>query len=108
MTHNDILRRIRYIFDLSDSKMMAMFALAGLSVTRSEISDWLKKEDDPAFQECRDTHLAVFLNGLIHDKRGKKEGPRPDPEHRLTNNIIFRKPENRHYRACKDQARWCL
>ncbi|OGR23268.1 MAG: hypothetical protein A2277_00770 [Desulfobacterales bacterium RIFOXYA12_FULL_46_15] len=91
MTHNDILRRIRYIFDLSDSKMMAVFGLAGLSVTRSEISDWLKKEDDPAFQECRDTHLAIFLNGLILDKRGEKEGPRPDPEHHLTNNIIFRK-----------------
>jgi uncharacterized protein YehS (DUF1456 family) len=28
---------------------------------------------------------------LINDKRGKKEGPQPDPEQRLTNNIIFRK-----------------
>ena len=78
MANNDILRRIRYIFDLSDSKMMAMFALAALSVTRSEISNWLKKEDDPAFQECRDTHLTVFLNGLIHDKRGEKEEARPE------------------------------
>jgi uncharacterized protein YehS (DUF1456 family) len=138
MTNNDILRRIRYIFDLSDSKMMAVFALADLSVTRSEISDWLKKEDDPAFQECQDIQLAIFLNGFINDKRGKKEGPQPDPEHHLTNNIIFRKlrialdfkaediieimgltdvsiskhelsaffrkPENRHYRACKNQV----
>jgi len=28
---------------------------------------------------------------LINDKRGKKEGPQPEPEQRLTNNIIFRK-----------------
>lgn len=137
MTNNDILRRIRYTFDFSDSKMIAVFGLAGLLVTRSQISDWLKKEDDPAFQECSDPQLAAFLNGLIHDKRGKKEGPQPEPEQVLTNNIVFRKlrialdlkaediieimeltdvriskpelsaffrkPENRHYRACKDQ-----
>ncbi len=138
MTNNDILRRIRYIFDLSDSKMIDVFGLADLQVTRSQISDWLKKEDDPAFQECSDALLAVFLNGLINDKRGKKEGPKPSPEQVLTNNIIFRKlrialdlktddiieimgltdvriskhelsaffrkPDNRHYRGCKDQV----
>jgi uncharacterized protein YehS (DUF1456 family) len=91
MTNNDILRRIRYIFDFNDSKMIAVFGLAGLQVTREEISDWLKKDDDPAFQNCSDTQLAIFLNGLINDKRGKKEGPQPDPEKRLTNNIIFMK-----------------
>lgn len=138
MTNNDILRRIRYIFDFSDSKMIDVFGQADFDVTRSQISDWLKKEDDPAFQECSDTLLAVFLNGLINDKRGKKEGPPPRPEQVLTNNIIFRKlrialdlktdditeimeltdvriskhelsaffrkPDNRHYRACKDQV----
>ncbi len=138
MTNNDILRRIRYVFDFSDSKMIAVFGLADLKVTRSQISDWLKKEEDPAFQECSDTLLAVFLNGLINDKRGKKEGPKPEPEQVLTNNIIFRKlrialdlkaddiieimgltdvriskhelsaffrkPDNRHYRVCKDQV----
>ncbi len=138
MTNNDILRRIRYTFDFSDSKMMAVFGLADFPATRSKISDWLKKEDDPAFQECSDAQLAVFLNGFIIDRRGKKEGSQPEPEQVLTNNIIFRKlrialdlkaediidimnmtdvriskpelsaffrkPENRHYRACKDQV----
>lgn len=91
MTNNDILRRIRYTFDYDDSKMMALFALAGLKVTREQISNWLKKEEDPDYQLCNDTHLAIFLNGLINDKRGKKDGPQPEPEKRLTNNIIFRK-----------------
>jgi len=91
MTNNDILRRIRYAFDFSDSKMIALFGLADHQVTREQISDWLKKDDDPAFQECGDTQLAIFLNGLIIDKRGKKEGPQPEPEQRLTNNIIFKK-----------------
>ena len=91
MINNDILRRIRYTFDFNDSKMIAIFGLANLEVTRGQVSDWLKKEDDPAYQNCTDIQLAIFLNGLINDKRGKKEGPQPEPEKRLTNNIIFRK-----------------
>ena len=91
MDNNDILRRIRYTFDFSDSKMIALFGLANLHVTRGEVSDWLKKDDDPGYRKCGDRELAVFLNGLINDKRGKKEGPQPEPEQRLTNNIIFRK-----------------
>jgi len=91
MTNNDVLRRIRYTFDFDDTKMIAIFALGGLDVTRAEISDWLKKEDDPDYQKCIDVQLATFLNGLIIDKRGRKDGPQPEPETSLTNNIIFRK-----------------
>jgi uncharacterized protein YehS (DUF1456 family) len=71
--------------------MIEIFGLADHQVTREQICDWLKKDDDPAFQKCSDTQLAIFLNGLINDRRGKKEGSQPKPEQRLTNNIIFRK-----------------
>lgn len=91
MNNNDILRRIRYTFDFGDSKMIAVFGLAGPEVSRAQISDWLKKEDDPDYRKCSDQQLATFLNGLIIDKRGKKDGPQPEPETHLSNNIIFRK-----------------
>jgi uncharacterized protein YehS (DUF1456 family) len=91
MNSNDVLRRTRYTFNFDDSKMMAIFALGGLEVTRAEISDWLKKDDDPDYKKCSDQQLATFLNGLIVDKRGKKDGPQPEPEKQLSNNIIFRK-----------------
>lgn len=91
MTNNDVLRRIRYVFDFNDSKMIAIFALADTQVTREQISNWLKKEEDPDYQNCTDVLLATFLNGLINDKRGKKEGEQPKPEKILSNNIIFRK-----------------
>ena len=91
MNNNDILRRIRYILDFNDSKMAAIFGLADYQVTREQISNWLKKEDDPAYQKCSDTQLAVFLNGLIINERGKKEGSQPELETHLTNNIIFMK-----------------
>ncbi len=91
MNNNDVLRRTRYTFNFDDSKMMAVFGLGGLEVTRTEISDWLKKDDDPDYQQCSDQQLATFLNGLIIDKRGKKDGPQPEPEKQLSNNIVFRK-----------------
>lgn len=137
LTNNDILRRLRYTFNFNDNKMMAIFALAEHEVTREQVSSWLKKEGDPEEVACSDTELAIFLNGLINDKRGKKEGPQAVPEKRINNNIIltklkialnlkaediieilalaeiriskaelsalFRKPEHKHFRQCKDQ-----
>ena len=91
MTNNDVLRRVRYIFDFDVSKMMSIFSLAEQEVSRQELSNWLKKEDDGDYKSCSDTNLAIFLNGLINDKRGKREGPQPEPEKKLSNNIIFNK-----------------
>ncbi|MDZ4261222.1 MAG: DUF1456 family protein [Pseudomonadota bacterium] len=91
MINNDILRRIRYAFDFGDAKMVAIFGLADCEVTREQIAAWLKKEEEPEFKKCNDTQLATFLNGLISELRGKKEGPQPKPESRLSNNIILRK-----------------
>ena len=70
---------------------MALFASAGYPATRAQISDWLKKEDNPNFRSLHDKEMAVFLNGVIIDRRGKREGPPPKPEKTLNNNIIFRK-----------------
>ena len=91
LNNNDILRRIRYALDFNDSKMIDIFGKADHEVTREQISAWLKKEDDPAYRKCNDTQMTIFLNGLINDRRGKKEEPHPDPGLPLTNNIIFRK-----------------
>ncbi|EGV20567.1 YehS family protein [Thiocapsa marina] len=91
MTNNDVLRRLRYAFDFDDLKMIAIFSAADSRVTRSQVSNWLKKDDDPEFEECSDQQLAIFLNGLINDRRGKKDSEQPEPEQSLNNNIIFRK-----------------
>jgi uncharacterized protein YehS (DUF1456 family) len=71
--------------------MIAVFAQAELEVSRSQVSDWLKKDEDPEQQPCDDRTLACYLNGLINEMRGKKEGTQPQPEDKLDNNIIFRK-----------------
>lgn len=91
MTNNDILKRIRYIFDYNDIQMLALFKLADHKVEHQELLHWLRKEEDPSYVEMTDRELAIYLNGLINEKRGKREGPQPEPEDSLNNNIIFRK-----------------
>ncbi|WP_444995590.1 DUF1456 family protein [Aliikangiella sp. IMCC44359] len=91
MNNNDVLRRIRYIFNYNDSKMISIFALAEQAVTRKQVCAWLKKEEDDGYVYCDDVNLAGFLNGFINEKRGKKEGKQMAPEARLNNNLIFRK-----------------
>lgn len=91
MMANDVLRRLRYTFDLSDANMIALFAEAEHKVTRTQVSAWLKNEDADGYEVCSDRTLAIFLNGFINQKRGKKDGPQHPPESTLNNNIIFRK-----------------
>ncbi|PLX18993.1 MAG: DUF1456 domain-containing protein [Salinivirgaceae bacterium] len=91
LSNNDILRRLRYSFDFYDDRMIELFSLGDFVVNRSQVSDWLKKDDDEQMQKLSDQYLAAFLNGLIAFNRGEKEGPKPIPERRLTNNIILRK-----------------
>ncbi|MBT3301322.1 MAG: DUF1456 family protein [Bacteroidetes bacterium] len=91
MENNSIIRSLRYTFDLSDAKMIEIFGLADFKVSRTQVCDWLKKDDAEGYEELSDSQLAIFLNGFINDKRGKKEGAQPEPEIRLNNNIIFRK-----------------
>ncbi len=71
--------------------MMSIFKLADVDADRDQVSAWLKRDDDAAFQKCHDKQLATFLNGLINYKRGKKEGEQPKPEKKLTNNLIMKK-----------------
>jgi uncharacterized protein YehS (DUF1456 family) len=91
MDNNDILRSLRYTFDLNDDQMIDFFGSGGLEVTRTQVCDWLKREDDPELKAIYDHHLASFLNGFINEKRGKKEGEQAVAEKKLNNNIVLRK-----------------
>ena len=53
--------------------MITIFSKADLTVTRSQVSDWLKNDEDAEQQPCDDTTLACFLNGLIIEMRDKMD-----------------------------------
>jgi len=91
MNNNDVLRRIRYTFDYPDQLMIDTFKLANVTVSRSQVSDWLKRDTDPAFRLISDQDLAAFLNGWIITRRGERDGVEIINEEKLTNNIILRK-----------------
>ena len=91
MDNNDIFRRLRYTLVYNDLKMAEVFSLAGVPIMQERVTKWLKKEDDRNFETMPDIMMATFLNGLINQKRGKKDGPQPAPEETINNNIIFRK-----------------
>jgi uncharacterized protein YehS (DUF1456 family) len=91
MTNNEIIRRLRFTFDLDDTEVIRIFSLANLTPSRAQVCSWLKKDDAEDFLILKDQELAAFLNGFIVDKRGKKDGEEVVNETLLNNNIIFRK-----------------
>lgn len=91
MTRNSILRKIKETFDFSDADIVTLFANVEQEISEDVVVDWLRREDDHDYKPLYDDELAVFLNGLIIENRGRKEGPLPKPEKILTNNIILKK-----------------
>lgn len=93
MDNNDVLRRLRYTFDLGDSDVIKLFLSGGIALNREIISNLMKKDDDPTFVPCSNKQLNAFLNGLILEKRGAKPNSEASatPEGTLTNNTVLRK-----------------
>lgn len=92
MVNNYTLRSVRYMLSLNDAKMVEIVKLGGIEVDRADMTNWLKKEDDPEYKECSDYVMAHFLNGLIFFRRGKDDRfPAPDVEPIMTNNIVMKK-----------------
>lgn len=94
MDNNDVLRRLRYALNINDSTMIELFKLSAYEIARSDLTNLLKKEDEPGYVYCSDEVMGYFLDGLIVQKRGPKE-TKPDkakePVPSLNNNLIFKK-----------------
>lgn len=91
MINNDLLRRISTIFDFNDEKILAVFKLGQGVITAEQLADTFKEKDDSSYKPLLDVEFACFLNGIIIEKRGPKEGPQRETEQELSNNIIFNK-----------------
>ena len=92
MIHNDVLRSVRYMLDISDNKMVDIIKLGGFEVSKEDLLNYLKKEDEEGYVFCPDVVMAHFLDGLVIFKRGKDESRPAQPiETPVTNNIILKK-----------------
>ena len=54
--------------------MVDTFAQAESLVSTTQVAQWLKREEDNEFANLTDHNFALFLNGLINLKRGKRDG----------------------------------
>jgi len=92
MTHNDVLRSLRYLLNVSDAVLADIFRLGNAAVSRTEVVAFLKADDEDGRQACGDQAMACFLNGLVIYKRGKDETRPPQPvEVPVTNNTVMKK-----------------
>ena len=46
MNHNDRLTRLRYALDIRDIDMIKIFEFGGVTVTKEEVREMLKKKDE--------------------------------------------------------------
>lgn len=92
MIHNDVLRSLRYLLNVSDGKLADIIRLSGGQVTVAELGHYLKKEEEADYQRCPDTLMAHFLDGLVTHRRGKDESRPAQPiVVPVTNNDVLKK-----------------
>ena len=91
MINNDVLRSLRHMLSVNDTKMREIAALGGATITAEEMPGYFKREDEAGFVECPQNVMGRFLNGLIYFKRGRDETkPVLIPE-LPTNNVVLKK-----------------
>ncbi|MDY4011793.1 MAG: DUF1456 family protein [Fusobacterium gastrosuis] len=94
MTNNDFLRRLRYALNIRDNTMIEIFKLANKNVSKEEVVAYLKKDMEEGFLKLSNQDLNLFLDGLIIQRRGKKEDSN-QAEIKITknnlNNVLLRK-----------------
>ena len=92
MIHNDVLRSLRYMLDISDTKMAQIARSNGFKLNDTDMANYLKKDDDKDFVHCPDDVMAHFLDGLVIFRRGRDESrPLPPIELPVSNNTILKK-----------------
>ena len=95
MNHNDRLTRLRYALDIKDNDMIKIFELGGVTVTKEEVREMLKKKDEENYElALTNENFERFLNGMITSQRGVREGA-PEPVLELhngnANNLLLKK-----------------
>jgi uncharacterized protein YehS (DUF1456 family) len=92
MNNNDVLRRLRYALDISNPVMIDIFKLSGCSIELPTLIKLLKKEEEEDFIACSNPLMSLFLDGLIVQKRGRRDSDGPvKPDALLNNNGILKK-----------------
>ncbi len=72
LTNNIVLRKLKIALNMRDDEMLKIFDLAGLQISRSELSALFRKPSDDRYRKCKDQFLRNFIYGLQAKYREKK------------------------------------
>jgi len=64
LNNNLILRKLRIALELNDADMLAIFKLAGVSLSKPELSALFRAVGQRNYKECGDQLLRNFVRGL--------------------------------------------
>ncbi|MDD2542745.1 MAG: DUF1456 family protein [Desulfuromonadaceae bacterium] len=62
--NNAILKKLRIALDLKEEDMLAVMGLAGVKISKAELSALFRNKGHKHFKECGDQFLRNFLQGL--------------------------------------------
>jgi uncharacterized protein YehS (DUF1456 family) len=94
MQNNDFFRRFRYAVNLDDPTMLSLFEKANHAMSKEQLLQMFKDDEEPDYQVLSDAKLCDFLDAYIVKCRGESDNP-PAPfsprNDQLTNNILLKK-----------------
>jgi len=64
LTNNAILKKMRIALDLKEDDMIAIMKLAGIDLSKHELTALFRKQGHKHYKECSDRVLMGFLEGL--------------------------------------------
>ncbi len=64
LTNNGIVKKLRIALELKEEDMLGILKLAGINISKSELSALFRKEGHKHYKECGDQFLRNFLEGL--------------------------------------------
>lgn len=70
LNNNAILKKLRIALDLKEDDMLAIMKLAGVAISKSELSALFRNKGHKHYKECGDQFLRNFLQGLTVKQRG--------------------------------------
>lgn len=102
MRNDDVIKSVRYMLDINDSKIAEILKLAGYQPKRDEVAAIFENPNEEVDEsgeykvsskkDTSDELMAHFLDGLIFYKRGKSDKHPPQPiQTPVTNNIVLKK-----------------
>jgi len=92
MTNNEVMRSVRYALELKNREVVAMIKAGDMELSVLDVVALLKDEEEEGFLECPAETMHAFLDGLIYECRGPRDGPAKNfSTATINNNMILRK-----------------